>query len=292
MEQLLVYGIILGSIIALGAIGLSLTYGILNFPNFAHGDMMALGAYLALFLHAGLHWPLTLAAAGAIVLTGVIAIGIDRAIYRRLRRTGPVSLLIASVGVALVVRYGIQLIWGPQTEVYIQGIQLPYRFDWLGGIRIKPSQIGILITAGLLVVAVHLLLTRTRLGKAMRALADNPELARVSGIPTERVIAWTWALGSGLAAAGGILLGIETFLRPPMGWNVLLPIVAAVILGGIGSAHGAMLGGMIIGVSQELSTAFLPTEYKPLIAFALLVAILIARPSGLAGVPAAGRGRV
>lgn len=223
-------------------------------------------------------------------ITAGVAVAVDRVLYRRLRRTGPVTLLIASVGVALILRNVIQIVWGPQNEGYRQGIEIPYRLPWLD-LRIKPTQIAILGVAALFVALVHSFLTRTKTGKAMRAMSDDMELARICGIPTERVVGWTWALGATLAAAAGILLGLETFLRPPMGWNLLLPIFAAVILGGVGSPYGAMLGGLIIGVSQELSTAFFPTEYKPLIAFILMLVILFVRPSGLMGVRTAGRGR-
>ncbi len=277
--QLVIYGVVMGSILALAGFGLSLTYRILNFAHFAHGDIMTLGAYLALLFYQ-LHLPLWGAGLLAMAATGLIAVAIDRVVYRPLRRTGPTTLLIASVGVALIVRHLIQLLWGPDNLVYEQGIQMPYRF---AGLRIKPNQVLIVVAAGLLAVLVHLFLTRTRPGKAMRAVADNPDLARVTGIRTELVIAWTWVLGAGLAAASGTLLALDTYLRPTMGWNILLPVFAAVILGGIGSPYGAIAGGLVIGIAQELSTAFLPSEYKPLTAFVLMIAMLLARPQGLFG---------
>lgn len=276
--QLLVYGLVIGSVISLGAIGVSLTFGILGFANFSHGDLMAFGAYVALTLYTFLSLPLAVAFPGAIVATALLAIALDRTVYRRFRTSRPVILLIASFGIALIVRSAIQLVWGPDTHLYVTGIQLPHRFH---GIRIRPSQVTILTMAVLLMLAVHLLLQYTKIGKAMRAMADNPELARLSGIDTERVIVWTWVIGAGLAAAAGVFLGLDTRVQPDMGWFILLPVFAAAILGGIGKPYGAIAGGLIIGISQELSTLILSPAYKPAVAFGLMVLMLIVRPTGL-----------
>ncbi len=282
IAQLTVYGIVLGSIIALGAIGLSLLYGILRFAHFAHGDVMTVGAYLALAGVAGLGLPMW-AAFGLAVAGGVaLAVLIDQALYRRLRRTAPVILLIASVGVALILRSLVQFIWGPDTQVYTQELQMPMR---LLDIRLKPAQLQILIGTAILVVLLHLFLTRTRTGKAMRAMADNPDLARVVGIDTEKVVVWTWVIGAALAVAAGIFLGIDTRLQPTMGWHILLPVFAATILGGIGKPYGAIVGGMVVGIASELSTMVFPPVYKPAVAFALMVAMLLVRPTGLFGAP-------
>ncbi len=282
ISQLTVYGIVLGSIIALGAIGLSLLYGILRFAHFAHGDVMTVGAYLALAGVAGLGLPMW-AAFGLALAGGIgLAVLIDQALYRRLRRTAPVILLIASVGVALILRSLVQLVWGPDTQVYTQELQMPMR---ILDIRLKPSQLQILIGTGVLVVLLHLFLTRTRTGKAMRAMADNPDLARVVGIDTEQVVVWTWVIGAGLAVAAGIFLGMDTRLQPTMGWHILLPVFAATILGGIGKPYGAIIGGMVVGVASELSTMVFPPVYKPAVAFALMVAMLLVRPTGLFGTP-------
>ncbi|TET93802.1 branched-chain amino acid ABC transporter permease [Candidatus Aerophobetes bacterium] len=298
IPQLIVYGIISGSIITLGAIGLSLTYRILNFANFSHGDIMSLGAFLALVSLALLRGlgipdspfgplsfglPMVLAFFIALLLTALAAIIIDRILYRRLRRTGPIILLIAAVGMAFCLRNIIQFIWGPQPQYYIKAIQIARKIPLLG-IRIKPDEVFIIIVVALLVIGLHFFLQKTKMGKAMRAASDNMELARVSGIDTEKVIMWTWAIAAALAAAGGILVGIEDkFITPDMGWQMLLPIFAAVILGGIGNPYGAMAGGMIIGLSGEISTAFISTAYKPAVAFIIMVIVLIIKPRGLFG---------
>lgn len=277
--QLLIYGVVLGSIISLGAIGVSLTFGILRFANFSHGDLMTLGAYFA-FVGVVSGAPFWLSFALAAAATALAAVLIDRTLYRRLRRKAPVILLISSFGVALILRSTVQLIWGPGNQVYAAGIQLPYRF-W--DLRIKPDQVTILVGAVVLVVVLHLFLQRTRMGKAMRAMADNVDLARVTGIDTERVVLWTWVVGAGLAAAAGVFLGLDTRLHPTMGWRILLDVFAAAILGGIGSVYGAIVGGMVIGIAEEMSTLVLSPAYKAAVAFAILVVMLIVRPTGLFG---------
>ncbi len=275
-----------------------MTYRILNFANFSHGDIMSLGAFLALVSLALLRGlgipdspfgplsfglPMVLAFFIALSLTALAAIIIDRILYFRLRRTGPIILLIAAVGMSFCLRNIIQFIWGPQPQYYIKAIQIARKIPLLG-IRIKPDEVFIIIVVALLVIGLHFFLQKTKMGKAMRAASDNMELARVSGIDTEKVIMWTWAIAAALAAAGGILVGIEDkFITPDMGWQMLLPIFAAVILGGIGNPYGAMVGGMIIGLSGEISTAFISTAYKPAVAFIIMVIMLIIKPRGLFG---------
>ncbi len=280
MEQLIVNGIITGSILVLGAIGLTLTYGILRFANFAHGDLMTLGAYAALTL-AGMNLPLGAAFVLAMAFTAVTGIILDMILYKQLRRKGSIVLLISSIGAALFLRNLILIIWGPRMRYYSPDIQIAYMMPF--GIRIKPDQILIIAIASALIILVHIFLKRTRMGKAMRAAADNADLAQIAGIDTDKVVMWTWGIGCALAAAAGILLGMEVQLRPGMGWDILLPVFAAAILGGIGKPYGAMAGGMIIGLSQEISTAFISTAYKPVISFAVLILVLLIRPSGIFG---------
>jgi branched-chain amino acid transport system permease protein/neutral amino acid transport system permease protein len=186
--------------------------------------------------------------------------------------------LISSFGMALILRSLIQLIWGPAVMAYDPGIQLAERFM---GLRYQDHQLGIIFGAVALVVAVHLFLSRTKAGKAMRAMADNPTLAQLSGIDTEWVVIWTWVIGGALAGAAGLFLAIDTQLRPEMGWFQLLPIFAAAILGGIGKPYGAIVGGYIIGMVTELSNLVLPAEYTTVVPFAILVVMLIFRPTGL-----------
>ncbi len=278
--QLIIYGVVLGSIISLGAIGVSLIFGILRFAHFAHGDMMTLGAYFALVGLVTLNMPMLVVFPLALLSTAAVAVTADRVIYRHLRNSSPIIMLISSIGTALMLRSLVQIIWGPDNQIYQAGISFSYKF-W--GLRIKLDQLTIVLGALVLMVLLHLFLHRAKMGKAMRAMSDNINLAKISGINTERVIFWTWVLAACLAAAGGIFLGLDTRLNPIMGWRLLLPVFAAAILGGIGSFYGAILGGLTIGIVQELSTLFISPAYKPAVAFAIMVIMLIFRPRGIMG---------
>jgi branched-chain amino acid transport system permease protein/neutral amino acid transport system permease protein len=280
IARLVINGIVLGSILTLGAIGLSLQYGILRFANFAHGDFMTLGAYFGLFAVTAAGVDAWMAIPFAMLMTFLVALAIDQTLYKRLRSTQPIILLIASVGIAFMLRSAISLVWGTDNHVYVAGIEKPFR---VGDIPIKPTWIFIVAGAAVLVLALHLFLSRTKTGKAMRAMSDNRDLAQASGIAVERVIIWTWAISAALAAAAGVMLGMDTQLNPIMGWKLLLPIFAAAILGGIGKPYGAIAGGLTIGVAQELSTLVISPAYKPAIAFGLMVIMLIWRPTGLFG---------
>jgi branched-subunit amino acid ABC-type transport system permease component len=279
-------GLVLGGIYALGAIGVSMIYSILRFAHFAHGDLMTLGAYIAFAVVVAFGWPPVAAMPLALVGTVGAALAIDRFAYRPFGKSRPIVVVIASFGVALMIRAAIMLIWGLKPEPYVDGINPP--LESFEPFRIQEKHIVIVVVTVVLVTALHLLLTRTKIGKAMRAMSDDADLARVTGIGTERVIAWTWVVGAVLAAAAGILTGIDTLLKPYMGWDLLLPIFAAAILGGLGRPYGAILGGLVLGVIQELSSyplfsdePFISPGYKIGIAFAILVIMLIWRPQGL-----------
>ena len=282
----LIPGLVLGSIYALGAIGVTLTFGILRFANFAHGETMTLGAYFTLTLTAltGLHPLLFLPV--AIALTALAVLGMDRLFFRPLRHGSTIILVIASFGLMLMVRSLVQIAWGAKLQTFSKGIDLPWvLFDTL---RLFPKHVVIVCAALVLMLAVHLLLSRTRAGKAMRAMADSPDLARLTGIDTERVIRTTWIVGAGLAAAAGVLLAYDTHVHTNMGFRMLLPIFASALLGGIGRPYGAMAGGLVIGLAEELSTypwignePLIPPGYKAGVAFAIMIVILIWRPSGL-----------
>jgi branched-chain amino acid transport system permease protein len=301
--ELAANGVVFSSIIVLGSIGLSLIYSIAGFANFAHGDTMTVGAY-GTFVSFGflsglglgvldvsiLELPLSffLALGAGIVTTIVVALVTERLVYKPMD-VGSIGLLITSIGVAFVYRALIQ-IWFT-TEARRFDIQQLRPIDPLleYGIRVTLHDIAIVISAVVLVAGLHFLLQYTDLGRMMRATADNPNLARVSGIRTRRIELWTWILGAGLAGAGGAFLGLFNLLRPRMGFNVLLVIFAAVILGGIGSVYGAMLGGFLIGMIVELtpilSSVGIPigSQYSRALAFVIMVAVLLLRPQGIAG---------
>jgi len=305
MADLFVNGIILGSIFTLGAIGVTLIADILNFFNFAHGDMLSFGAYLALFFvgimpsWGNFPWlsfgpSMILAIVFAMVVTAAFALFFDRVLFKPLRERGSSELFLAlsSLGVAFIFRSIIRLVWGPQAQYY-GGLQMARRYPL--GITIKPDEFFIVGTALFLVVTVYLFLKKTKIGKAMRASSDNKTLARVTGIKTDQVVIWTWIIAVSLTAAAGVLYGIEVQLRPIMGWNILIPIFVAVVVAGVGDLWGAMVGAMIIGVAQEMLTGVLQnmfnalnmdvlmTAYKPAIAFVLMVIVLLVRPEGIFG---------
>jgi branched-chain amino acid transport system permease protein/neutral amino acid transport system permease protein len=300
MIELIVYGIVLGSIISLGAIGLTLIFGIVRFANFSHGDLMSAGAYVALFMVTGFlswigipdttfgplsfGWRMLIAFPVSMLAVAGVAILFDQILYRKLRQkgSGVVIFAMSSLGAAFILRMIILILWGADSLFYKPGLMRP-ALQLPLGIKIRPDQILILFVVFILIGLLHLFLQNTKMGKAMRATADNIELALVSGINTEKIIIWTWGIGGAMAAAGGILYGIDVQLHPYMGWNFLIPLFAATILGTIGNMYGALVGGLVIGVAQQVSTAFLMSTYKPAVAFIIMILILLFRPKGIFG---------
>ncbi|WP_254832919.1 branched-chain amino acid ABC transporter permease [Haloglomus salinum] len=305
--DLLANGLVYSSIIVLGSIGLSLVYSIADFANFAHGDTMTVGAYSALVTFGavgglggailGLPFGFFVALVVGIAMAAVVAVVTEKVVYEGLD-VGSIGLLITSIGIAFVYRAVIQMGFSSDFTRYdIQALRpiealLPY------GVRVTEHDVAIFVSAVVLVTGLHVLLQYTDLGRKMRAMADNPDLARVSGIRTDRVKLWTWVIGAGLAGAGGVFLGLYGRLGPRMGFDLLLVIFAAVILGGIGSVYGAMLGGVLIGMVNQLTPllsgvgALVPMvpdgwgiglEYANALAFLIMVVVLLFRPTGIAG---------
>ena len=223
------------------------------------------------------------AALFAMAGVAAVSVGVDRIVYRPLRSRGSgiLTMAIASLGVGIMVRAVIQVLWGSSPHRYVSGIYKAV--EVAGGLKVKPDQFLIVGLTVSLAIAVYLLLHRTRLGKAMRATADNPELADVVGIDTERIRQWTWVIGGALIAIAGIMLAIQSQLRFDAGFQLLLPMFAATILGGIGNPWGALLGGMVVGISQEVSTEWINTGLKPGVPFLILILMLLVRPRGLLG---------
>jgi branched-chain amino acid transport system permease protein len=297
MLQILADGLVIGSVVSLGAIGLTLTFSILRFANFGHGELLAWGAYFALtavamFSATGMRpmapfsfgWPLLGALAVSAVLTSLLVLALDAALFRRLRKQGAITLVIASFGAALALRNLLLYFYGGVPQYYAQELQIAIplvpRSVW-GGMRVTPDQLFVLALTLVTVIGVHLFLSRSTLGRAMRATAMNPQLARVAGIDPERVLRATWVIGGVLAAVAGVFAGITVQLRPTLGLDLLLPLFAAVILGGIGSVWGAVLGGLIVGLAESAAVQIVGAEYRAAAAFAVLIAILLVRPTGL-----------
>lgn len=296
--ELVANGLIFSSILVLGSIGLSLIYSIANFANFAHGDTMTVGAYSALVTFGavgglggsilGLPVGFFLALLVGVAIAAVVAVATEKLVYESLD-IGSIGLLITSIGIAFVYRGVIQLGFGADFRRLDIGALRP--IEWLVpyGIRITQHDVAIIISAAVLVSGLHVLLQYTDLGRKMRAMADNPDLARISGIRTKRITLVTWVIGAGLAGAGGVFLGLFNQFQPRMGFNLLLLIFAAVILGGIGSIYGAMLGGFLIGMISQLTPVLemvgipIGIEYSSAIAFVIMVVVLLVRPTGIAG---------
>jgi branched-chain amino acid transport system permease protein len=302
MLQILTDGLVIGSVVSLGAIGLSLTFSILRFSNFGHGELLAWGAYfaltaLAMFAAVGgvatapiapfsFGWPLLAAMVVAALLTALGALALDWLLFKRLRRQGAITLVIASFGAALALRNLLLFVYGGIPQYYSQDLQIAIallpRSLW-GGMRITPDQVFVLGLTAVTVIALHLFLKLSTLGRAMRATSLNPQLARVAGIDPERVLRATWIIGGMLAAVAGVFAGLTVQLWPTLGLDLLLPLFAAVILGGIGSVWGAVLGGLIVGLAESAAVAVVGAEYRAAAAFAVLIAILLVRPNGLFG---------
>ncbi|HIK17199.1 MAG TPA: branched-chain amino acid ABC transporter permease [Leptolyngbyaceae cyanobacterium M33_DOE_097] len=280
LAQLFVNGISIGSIIALAAVGLTLTYGILRLSNFAHGDYMTLGAYLTLLVKSMTGLNIWLSLVGGILLTIAVVLLIEKWVWAPMRtqRASSTTLIIISIGLALFLRNLILLIWGGENQSYGLPVSSALSF---GGLRIPYYNLIVMVMAVVAIAALHYLLQNTRIGKAMRAVADDVDLARVTGIDVERVILWTWIIAGALTALSGGMLGLVQAVRPNMGWFLILPLFASVILGGIGNPYGAIAGALVIGVAQEVSTYFLRTEYKLAVALLIMVLVLLFRPQGI-----------
>ena len=309
-------GLLRGLIIGLAGIGLSMTYSILNFANFAHGDYLTSGAFAGMgtsYLIAGIGensvGALLLVGAGGSVFGGALGIGvttaplavvfgalvagvaaivlalaIDRFVYRPIRDESGIALLITSIGVAFALRYLLQFVYGAGVRGTTAAGSVPRvsvpAID--GTFRVTAHDISLIVVAGGLMLGVHLLLQRTKLGKAMRAMSDNEDLARITGIPTEQVIRTTWIVGAGLTGVAGYMFVLwKGTLGFNDGWLLLLLVFAAVILGGIGSIYGAIGGGIIIGLTASVSVIWIPSAFGRAAAFVVMIVILLFKPEGI-----------
>jgi neutral amino acid transport system permease protein len=286
--QLLANGLVTGSVYAIAALGVSLIYGILRLVNFAYGDMMAFAALITYGVNGPLHQSMILATLAGMAATAILALLIDVVLWRplRARRAGFMSLFLASIGLALVLRQVLLLAYGPQPQSYKVD---QYKVYVLGSVRLSEPQFITIVVAAGAIGAIGVLLARTTLGRTMRALADDRALAAIAGIRVGRVIRYTWLVSGLLAGLAGVLAGlVQSSFDPNFGFQLLLPVFAAVVLGGIGSAYGALAGGLVLGLAMELSTwpsffGGVDPVYKPVVAFAILAGALMVRPQGLFG---------
>lgn len=298
LTQVLINSLITSAELGMIAIGLTMTFGILQFANFAHTATGVLGAYIAFVLNVTLGWNFALALLLAALLMGGVGMLFDRCIFRIMRHAGDVTPMIASLGLSIMIQNSIQALWGPHVRQYNFEIRPGIRI-WGGYITIP--QIWIVVIVVIAMLAFHLLLQYTKMGKAMRATATNPELAQACAISTEGIIQWVWFMGTAFATIGGILVGWDTQLDPYMGFVLNIPVFCVILVGGVGSIYGAMLGAVIVGFAQNFGIAFdfahfinmgglfhvverlrLPVAYKPAIVYGAIILLLLLRPSGLA----------
>ena len=280
MVNLLINGIVEGLIIALPALALTLVMGICKFPNASAGDTMTLGAYAALVLHAGGLPMFFVAVVGAMILSALVSWAAYRLIFSRIRQAPMVASLLAAIGLAFVMRSVLALSVGHEARTFNLPLVRAWNFD---GIRVLPTDLMIAAVALTAVAGVFCLLGLTDAGRKLRAVADNSDLARLCGIRSRRLMWLLWAVAGALAGLGGVLIGVKGVLTPEIGWEFVLPAFAAVILGGIGSPVGAVVGAVVMGTAQELSVPLVGPSYKLVVAFAVMVVVLLFRPAGLFG---------
>jgi len=300
MIQNLVDGVLVGSILSLGAIGLTLAMHMLRFANFSHAELLSIGAYSALVFDGlfqtiypglagkigplSLTWALSAATIVSMVLTGISAVLIDRLVFRRVRaRGGELSMVFASFGMAMIIRNALGLIFGLQTQLYSRDIVFALVISRDPLLLIKPDQVFSLIAALIIMAVLHIVLSRTTFGYALRAVAENPALAQVAGVNLGRMIVLIWLIGGALAAAAGIFYGLSNQINPVLGRDLVLPIFAATIVGGIGSIYGAVLGGFLVGIGANMALTILPSGYSPSVPFLIIILVLLVRPNGLFG---------
>jgi neutral amino acid transport system permease protein len=280
--QVSLNGLSLGAIYALGAVGLTLVYGILRLTNFAHGDFLTFGAYMAYLVNVTWGAPLVVAVFWAMAMTAILGLLFERTLWgpMRKRKAGFLQLILMSLGLAFLLRAVVQWFWG--TQIRSLDVDNTSVVEFLG-LRIGQTELIVIVVGVVVISAVGLMLRYSLLGKRMRALSDDIDLAETAGINTRRVIFYTWVFSGALAGLAGVMAGATTNLRPEMGFELLLPIFAAVILGGIGDAFGALAAGMVLGVMTEWSTLVVPSQWKVAVGFIVLVVVLIIRPQGIFG---------
>ena len=280
IAQLVLNGIMAGAVLSAPAIGFTAIYAVLRFPNFAVASHMTVGAFAGYLVNVNLHWALPLSAVAAFLVAGITGVVSDAVALRPLRSAGLIAATIASVALTIALENLIRLGFGSNLRDYDLPIQRDWRFS---GLRVGPQQLEDLAISAIAVLALFGFLSFTRLGKAMRAVADNPVLASLRGIDTKRIAHLVNFTAMGMAGLGGMLLGLDTSIDPLTGFRAILAIFAAAVLGGLGSIPGAVLGALAIGVAEELSQLALPPDYRTVIGFLAILLVLSFRPSGILG---------
>ncbi len=280
--QQLINGLAIGGIYALIALGYTMVYGILSIVNFAHGDVFMIGAFLGLLLTRTMQIPFYLAFPLAALMTAAIGILIERVAYRPIRVADKLAVLISALGMSIFLQNLAQIIWSTETHPFDSGIAIKtYTF---GSVTMSNIQIAVITLSCALMVLLYFIVNRTKVGVAMRATSHSINNARLMGINTDRIISFTFGIGSALACVAGIFVGVYyDAVYPMMGYSAGLKAFAAAILGGIGSIPGAMLGGFVIGLVENLGAAYISSGYRDAFAFGILIIVLICRPCGILG---------
>jgi len=286
--QLLVNGLVTGSILALAGVGVSLVYGILKVVNFAQGEYITYGAFTAVAVNIVWKLNIVLGAIAAVAAIAALAVVLEYVFWRpmRRRRAGVFTLFVASLGLSLIMRGLLYSVASPNPRTYRINVFQVYD---IGGVRLSESQLLAIVIAFVAIALVGVMFARTQIGRSMRALSDNRELASISGVDVDRVVLFTWIVSGGLAGLAGVLQGlIQGSFDANMGFVLLLPVFAAVILGGVGSAYGALAGGLLIGIAMEFSTwsalgGGLSPIWEQVVAFTVLIVMLLIRPQGILG---------
>jgi neutral amino acid transport system permease protein len=284
--QLVFNGLVTGAILAIAAAGASLVWGVLRIGNFAHGDYMALGAFAAWALNGVLSLDLAVAAAASIVVTALFSVIVDRLALRPMRSRGLTSVFIVTVGVSFVIRNTLFIVFGSGASTFSIDQSIVYV---VGPLRVAPGQAITVVVTAVAIFALGWLLAYTNIGRSMRAVAENSDLAAITGVDTDRLASVTWLISGALAGLAGVCLGlVQGTFDANMGAYVLFLLFTAVVLGGIGSAYGALCGGLVLGLVMEVSTwrgfaGGLEPRYKLVLAFVALIALLLVRPQGIFG---------
>ena len=279
--QFVVFGLLLGCALLLATVGFSMIRRIEGFLNIAHGQMLTVGAYCAYTLNSLLGWNIIPAAAAAVLVTAVIGYGVARLVFFPLKdkKRAPLLIAIASTGVSYMFHGLIELLFGSQVK---QLRVPPMRAYKIGELSVAaPDQIAMVVAAAFAALFLHLLLTRTETGKAIRAMASDFDLARVRGINTPRLRVYVWLIASGLGGLAGVMVGLISKLSPDMGWEYIMLVMIVAILGGLGSIYGAMVAALVIGLATQMSVMVVPAQYSQVIAFLLIIIVLMVRPQGI-----------
>jgi branched-subunit amino acid ABC-type transport system permease component len=276
---------ITGSLYLISAVALTLSYGLSQFPNFAHAEFMTFGAYMGYFVAEQLDWPFPLTFIVAMISSGLLGFFSFRGIYEQLAKRGAslIHLMVASLALGFIIRHSVGEIWS-WAPLFFNEIWLSFE---AGPVRISTLWLWLIFAAIAIALSLHFILVKTKIGKAIRATASNSELALSSGINTTRVLLITWFISGGLAGIAGLFRAMDTRLSPLLGWDILLPAASVTILGGIGSFYGAIAAAFIIGLAENFGVVFLvqmglSTEYRLAIPFVILILVLLFRPQGIA----------